>query len=213
MLLLYFISFLFFISKLLLKGNNDIMETCKHKGKIMKPFVEIEYKLMINEDLYHRLLEDYPLKTTKQVNHYFDTIPSLKEKGLAMRIRVIHDDYIFTLKEKLDVGHNEYEFKLHEFNFNDVRIQELFQHFQINDPKYLGFLVTYRSELEMKEGILCVDFNQYNGMEDYELEYELKDSHNESMEEFLEILDKYQLNFHENAPSKIKRFMHSLKLK
>ena len=74
----------------------------------MSTNLEIEFKNMLNEDEYKKLLAEFSIDEEKiwtQKNVYFDTPTSqLKNLGAALRIRVKNNTYELTLKTKAEVG-------------------------------------------------------------------------------------------------------------
>src|SRR5699024_1286494 len=64
--------------------------------------IEIEFKTLIDEHTFYKLLETLPFsnKSVVQINHYFDTKHmSLKKHKSALRIREKDDSYTLTLKQ------------------------------------------------------------------------------------------------------------------
>ena len=73
----------------------------------MKAHIELEYKVMINEDIYNKMLIHYDLNPIKQVNYYY----SANKPYHAMRIMEKEGKFIFTLKVRENNYHKEYEEK------------------------------------------------------------------------------------------------------
>ena len=71
-------------------------------------------------------------------------------------------------------------------------------------------LKTLRKEINTRHGLICLDYNCYNNLEDYELEYEVFDYHH-GKQIFLDFIGQYNLKYSRNCPSKVKRLMDSLK--
>ncbi|MBR6957413.1 MAG: CYTH domain-containing protein, partial [Erysipelotrichaceae bacterium] len=74
----------------------------------------------------------------------------------------------------------------------------------------LGQLVTERAMVITPYAELCFDINHYNGIMDYEVEYEVKAPHDEKTA-FIQILKAADIEFFENTRSKYSRFLQSLK--
>ena len=71
------------------------------------------------------------------------------------------------------------------------------------------FLTTTRNEINTEYGLICIDYNQYNGLEDYELEYEIT-NYTLGKQYFLDFIKKYNLTYNTNCSSKITRLIKSL---
>src|SRR5699024_12513223 len=70
--------------------------------KFMGQEIEIEFKTLIDEHTFYKLLETlpFPNKPVVQINHYFDTKHmSLKKHKSALRIREKDNSYTLTLKQ------------------------------------------------------------------------------------------------------------------
>ena len=72
----------------------------------------------------------------------------------------------------------------------------------------LGKCVTYRAVVELEKAELCFDINEYNGITDYEIEYEQTAEH-DGISEFNKILSQVNLRYEKNCASKIKRTLHT----
>ena len=62
--------------------------------------LEIEYKILLTQDIFHQILHDYQNKITKdyiQINDYL-THPILSQKKYMLRIRTKNNQYELTLK-------------------------------------------------------------------------------------------------------------------
>ena len=112
----------------------------------MKAHIELEYKVMINEDIYNKMLIHYDLNPIKQVNYYY----SANKPYHAMRIREKEGKFIFTLKVRENNYHKEYEFEVKENNINDDKIQTLLKEFNIDNIEYIGSMTTYRAIKDYK---------------------------------------------------------------
>jgi len=164
--------------------------------------IEKEYKMMLEKNDYDNLLNKYHLIPFKQINHYYST----NNPKVAMRIRIIDDKYIFTLKYNQIEYKDEYEFEIKDNTLNDSRIQELLNKFNITNPEYLGSMTTYRAILKLEYGEICLDYNLYLNLVDYELEYELYDYQKEN-DEFNLFLKENNLIFNKSKRSKYGRFI------
>ncbi len=173
--------------------------------------LEIEYKMLICEETFNKIKNDYSeFSSVKQVNTYYDSkVKPLKELFLNLRIREIQDQFIVTLKQKQDIGLNEYEFIVSENSiavFDTPEIDSFFSKMNIQKPLHeIGTLTTYRTEILFEHGTLCIDKSEYYNHVDYELEFEISGSQDKGFLEFSEFLKKYQLTYIQNNNSKTKR--------
>jgi len=170
---------------------------------------EIEFKTFVNEETYQLLCSVYNnFELHNQTNVYYESkTVNLKEMGFAIRIRNIGGKHLFTMKQKADQGHQEYEIYLDENSpeaLNHPDLVQLFDQFGIKGPFYvMGSLHTLRRSIKLNYGELCLDENEYCGIKDYEIEFEIDINHiHEATEEFNHLLQAYQIPF---RPSKPKR--------
>ena len=82
----------------------------------MKINHEIEFKTLITEDVFQKMVQDYSnAEIHDQTNTYYEsTSCNMKEMGFAMRIRDLEGNHLFTMKQKAEQGHQEYEMYLDE---------------------------------------------------------------------------------------------------
>ena len=168
--------------------------------------IEKEYKMLLNEEQFNTLLKNYVFSKRIQTNYYYQ---SNDNKELAIRIREYDNQYLFTLKIKKDVLY-ELEFPIEHNNINDPKICEVFKTYQINSVEYLGNLITTRYIYNDIYGQICLDFNKYNGISDFEIEYELFDYTKDYLEHFTKLLKYNDIKYIENKISKIQRFKNSI---
>lgn len=177
--------------------------------------LEIEYKILVNEKQFEALSACYPNKTfIKQVNTYYDTKNmDLKNKKCAMRIREKEGLFLITLKTPAENGHHEYEVYVTENSasmFNQSEIRNILNDLGITDEIVeLATCTTYRAVCVLDKAELCFDYNIYNNVCDYEIEYEQTVDH-DGVTEFNKILSQIHLTFEKNCESKIKRTLNSL---
>lgn len=181
--------------------------------------IEKEYKIIVSEQQFNRLLINYPnLKFIKQINTYYDTIDmqiqSMHGMHGAMRIREKNNSYLFTMKSNSEEGLLEFECPV---NQNDVsvlqntEIQNLLHSYGIQGPfTMLTNLTTFRGVVQFDCAELCFDRNLYNGLEDFEIEYEYKKDH-DGLSNFEKIIKAADLVYKSNCDSKIKRALDSIK--
>ncbi|MGP4074075.1 CYTH domain-containing protein [Piscibacillus sp. B03] len=184
--------------------------------------IEIEFKNLLSESQYKQMRDDYFKNEMpkKQINYYFETeLFSFKKHLMALRIREKGSQYIATLKQPSHEGllethdlltkdeadkwfNNQVELKDH--------IREQIKHLNIHDKdiKYMGSLITYRLEKNVNDMTLVLDYSQYNGQEDYELEIEAP-SQVRGEAFFKDVLTKYSIK-RTKPENKIQRFFNSL---
>lgn len=186
--------------------------------------IEIEYKILINEDIYNKIISDYQDKISEsfnQTNYYF-TCDKLNILKYMLRIRELNNTYELTLKRPNKIGRKEFNIPLSfedkEKIFNNQTIDnEIFDilnkvSVKQNDLKQEHQLTTYRSNIYLPLGVLSVDKNTYNNHIDYEIEFEVNDALL-GRKEFLRIIDKYNLTYTINCMSKYMRMKDSYKNK
>lgn len=170
--------------------------------------IEKEYKLLIDEVVYNQILATFSgFECIEQVNHYYDIVPSIP--NIAIRIRETNNIYIFTLKH-FDKVLYEYEFEVNDLSLNDDSINQLLNKFKIDKLVSIGSMTTRRSILKDQYGEFCIDKSEYNGLVDYEIEYELFDDKDDLVTHFNEWLKPFNLHYVSSGKSKIHRFKESL---
>ncbi|MDY6063196.1 MAG: CYTH domain-containing protein [Erysipelotrichaceae bacterium] len=173
----------------------------------MKAHIEKEYKMMIDENDFNRIVEKENMELIIQENYYYD----LNSSKMAMRIRNIEDLYILTIKVKDGDHQLEYEYRVDDHNIDTPAIKALLKKLNIyGEPKYIGSLLTSRYKLNLAKGEIVLDLNKYLNKIDYEIEYELFDYQTNSNQELIDFLKKYQITFIENKKTKFQRFKEVL---
>lgn len=180
--------------------------------------IEIEFKNLLTEKEYEMLLHAYPFpkKGTWQTNYYFETEDlNMSKKGAALRIREKNGTFRLTLKEP----HPDGLLETHDVlspeearSFLDNKIikkpntAHQLEKLGINpfSLRYFGKLSTERRELKTRDCLLVLDYSQYNGLEDYELELEAPDIET-GKAVFNEILAACGIE-QRTTPNKIRRF-------
>jgi uncharacterized protein YjbK len=176
--------------------------------------IERELKLLIDEEVYNKLLHSYDFQNPiTQTNTYFDTKnQDVKKQHNAVRIRMIQDKKIFTLKIRKDeYTHYEFEKEINTENIDDINDTEILNWFdQYQIPKNLDPTVSFttlRYVYKFEHGELCLDKTDYKNHTDYEIEYEYTSDH-DGIHFFNSILEKYDLKWIKNCPSKIARALN-----
>jgi uncharacterized protein YjbK len=182
----------------------------------MNEQIEIEYKILLNKDIYLQIIEDfknYIINDYIQTNHYL-IHPLLQEKRYMLRIREKNNQYELTLKRpvgehrletNIDIDENiknkilNHE-EVHNEIFNILNNEGIKQ----EELQNLFSLTTHRIDIALNEGILSVDENHYLNITDYELEYEVNDQ-DKGYQRFIQIINQYHLKYNHNCESKFKR--------
>lgn len=186
----------------------------------MEENLEIEFKILIDKNTYMQIINDHKIAHTYSQTNYYLIHPKLTELKYMLRIREKQDTYELTLKQPQKHGNLETNLKINEQTKNKILSKQLVNNeiFDLLKPLELDstmfitkyFLKTIRHEIKTTTGLICLDQNMYNDNTDYELEYEVNDYH-QGKQAFLDFVDQYHLNYTNNAPSKIKRLMNTLK--
>lgn len=181
----------------------------------MKTNIEKEYKLLVTKEQFEQLVSLYePISFHKQVNTYYDTIDHRIEKlHGAMRIREINGYFLFTLKLWKKQQLYEYECEVESNSIEALQTDKisklLKEHDIYGDFTMLTSLTTYRGEVIRDDAVLCFDHSLYNGIEDFEIEYEYRREH-DGRRAFQAILAPLHIQYEKNCISKIQRALQSL---
>ncbi|MGM9971789.1 MAG: CYTH domain-containing protein [Anaeroplasmataceae bacterium] len=177
----------------------------------MRQNIEIEFKTKLSESKYNELLKVFNLEDQifTQINHYFDTLDNdLLNKKIVLRIRQKGNIYKLTSKMNNPNGNKE-NLETHiELKESDAinMLKNGFDASIINIP-YKVFkvceLTTHRAKTQYLDGIVFLDKSEYNGITDYELEYEAN-SHDNALNNFNELLKSFNIEY-EKSISKSKR--------
>ena len=176
--------------------------------------IEKEYKVLISKKQYDYFINEvYPhITPIEQKNIYYDTEDGFLSKNkIALRIRLINDKKIVTLKyyDGLDLIELEKEVYCDNPFSEDFNVRETLKKFNINSQLLpCVTITTFRTIIKGEYAEIAIDKNYFHdGSVDYEIEYEVKKAHND-IEVFQSILDKINIKFQSNANSKIKRALH-----
>ena len=173
----------------------------------MNHAIETELKMLLNREQFNKLVSLYqPLDFVKQVNTYYKNNNS---RHYAFRIREKEGTLLFTLKNKTPEGTMEYEKEITGAPEDDEDVVKTVAKFGITPPyEVLGQLITYRAMYVNELAELCFDINLYNGILDYEIEYEVKKEH-DHLKAFKKILKKAGIKYVANKESKYRRFANT----
>lgn len=191
------------------------------KRYFMKEQIEIEFKLLIDQTTYRSILEDQKdhIYASYQQTNYYLMHPLLDSLHYMLRIRQKQDYYELTLKRPNAIGNYELNIVLDKETVKrifqkqpvDNEIFSLLKkhHIDIKELDMSHFLITTRHDIKTDHGIISIDKNEYHGIVDYELEYEVYDPI-KGKKAFLEFISKYHLTYQTNCFSKIKRMKQSI---
>ncbi len=174
----------------------------------MKHEVETELKTILNARDFNRMVSFYqPGAFIRQHNYYF---VSDDVSHYAFRIREKDGEKLFTLKEKISGETLEHEKIFTGKLEDDPEIIRLLDMMGVRKPyAVFGELITYRAVIETDLAELCFDVNFYNGITDYEIEYEIKSDH-DYHEAFRKILNDAGVKYKLSTKSKYKRCLKSI---
>ena len=175
----------------------------------MRQEVELELKTIITKQQFDELCSFYqPLNFIRQHNYYYVTDDL---SHYAFRIRVIGEEKLFTLKNYVDNKTWEYEKVFINNIEDDEEIMDVLNRFSIKPPfRLYGELITDRAMVVNEKAELCFDINSYNGITDYEIEYEVKKMHHYK-KAFNDILAQADIKYIPSYASKYKRCLKTLK--
>lgn len=169
--------------------------------------LEIETKVMINKDTYHRLCATCEFDhTVSQYNHYYQA--AVQPTDVALRIRKVENKFLFTLKQKEGENHREYEMYLSKDDINAPELQPIYDKFNIQGPfTSLGQSSTVRSTKRIKYGEIALDHSIFEWGDDFEIEFEAIDPTPTCQQEFLKWLRIYHVQY---VPSKMTKMQRAL---
>lgn len=186
----------------------------------MEENLEIEFKVLINKEIYQQIYNDHHIDHQYSQTNYYLIHPKLTELKYMLRIRQKQENYELTLKQPQSYGNLETNLKIdkiikekiitHDFVTNEIF--DLLKPLGLDSTMFKTdcVLTTTRCEIKTTDGLICLDQSLYNGITDYELEYEVFDYHH-GKQVFLDFISQYNLKYSRNCPSKVKRLMDSLK--
>ena len=174
----------------------------------MKHEVETELKTIMSVQDFRKMVAFYqPESFERQHNYYF---VSDDVSHYAFRIREKNGEKLFTLKEKVNGETVEHEKIFTGELEDDPEISSLLANMNVRKPyTVFGELITYRAVIETELAELCFDVNFYNGLTDYEIEYEIKKEH-DYHEAFKKILHDAGVKRKLSTRSKYKRCLETI---
>jgi len=175
---------------------------------------EIEFKTFITKEQYENLLLEFGLDNNvfAQTNHYFDTEDTkLIKEQTVLRIRQKGNNFKITKKTRAEVGADETHILISKEKALDI-LENGFDASIIGLPYFVhkvAELTTYRVSTPYKNGTLFFDKSEYYGNTDYEIEYEVDDV-KEGTLDFRKFLDDHDIIYKESI-RKSKRAFDSVK--
>lgn len=143
--------------------------------------VEIEFKTRISKEVYHDLLAKFSLESNvfKQINYYFDTNNlDLNNRKMVLRIRQKSEtSYKLTLKSSSEMESYENHIIITKeqaelMKKNGFNTKDYFEHIDYF-VVWQATLENFRASTPYEDGTLFLDYNEYCGLTDYEIEYEV----------------------------------------
>ncbi len=163
---------------------------------------EIEFKTLITKEQYDNLLLEFGLDNNvfAQTNHYFDTEDTkLISEQTVLRIRQKGNNFKITKKTRADVGADETHILISKEKALDI-LENGFDASIIGIPYFVhkvAELTTYRVSTPYKNGTLFFDKSEYYGNVDYEIEYEVDDV-KEGTIDFQKFLNDHEIVYKES---------------
>ena len=189
----------------------------------MSNAIEIEAKALVNQEEYRALCKAFPnSERYRQTNYYIDSEDRvLMKEGIALRIREKDGVYELTLKTPLSQGLLE---KTNTISMNQFAMLRDFGEFpqadlkrflemldiNVDSLKILCFRTTERIDIPYKGGLLSLDRNSYNGVVDYEIEFEYSNM-GDAEEILTALLKENNVKSPLSVTSKFRRAMSTLK--
>lgn len=182
---------------------------------------EIEFKCLLDPMQFLKIKEDYfkNVDCYEQTNEYFiDKMGSLRKHLYSLRIRHLDGQIEFTLKKpdgfsKIEINENltvpMYKDLINCQPIKSSILEELKKiNIDVSDLTILTSLTTKRYEINYMGGLLCLDESHYEGLVDYEIEYEAQ-SEKEGREIFTRLLSNYQIFYQRNCLGKMTRAINA----
>ena len=189
----------------------------------MSNAIEIEAKALVSQEQYRTLCKAFSnSERYLQTNYYIDSDDRvLTKEGIALRIREKSGVYELTLKTPLSQGLLE---KTNIISMNQFAMLRDFGEFpaadlkrflemldiDVSKLKILGFMTTERIDVPYKGGLLSLDRNSYNGVIDFEIEFEYNNMA-DAERILLDLLKENHVEVPLTTASKFRRAMATLK--
>ena len=176
--------------------------------------IEKEIKILISKLQFERLIDFYKIqkKGYHQINYYYYC--SGMKDNTTIRIRKKGEQLFLQIKSPVDEVKREYKSEQIRNEFekpinkipNIITKKEISEMcgIAIEDVQLIGQMDTLRYEIPMNSSTLCLDFNEYLNINDYELEVEYIE--NIPLEVF-EIFHKFEIDYSKSSRGKFSRFL------
>ena len=141
--------------------------------------IESEFKVMLTEEQYKKLLTLYDFNTIVQTNHYYDTDDlQMSARHITVRVRVLDGKFFLQMKLPTETNFSRVELekelpKIPETLSSD-ELKEL-SGVECPKVKHFGTLKTTRSIWKFDGGEVDLDRSEYFDKTDFELEIEFTD--------------------------------------
>lgn len=145
----------------------------------MSKEIENEFKIMLDKAEYEKILAMYEFTSIVQTNHYYDTDDlDMSERHTTVRVRELDGKCFLQVKLPTEVSFSRVEF-CEELDgipesISSERLKSL-TGADLPDVRRLGALKTTRNIHKFDGGEIDLDFSEYFGVTDYELEIEFSD--------------------------------------
>lgn len=144
--------------------------------------IENEFKIMLTEKQYERLLSKYDFITVTQVNYYYDTGDlEMSARHITVRVRELEGKFFLQIKLPTEKALSRVELEKELEALPETLSGELLNSLTEGDypeVKKLGSLKTTRSVWKFDGGEIDLDRSEYFGKTDYEVEIEFTNEQN-----------------------------------
>ena len=151
----------------------------------MEENLEIEFKILLDKKVYDQIINDYSIDTSYTQTNYYLMHPILSKLKYSLRIREKNNQYELTLKQPQTTGSLETNLIINKDAKDKIlnnklvhnKVFDLLTEYNLDSTMFNTnhSLKTLRKEIHTPHGLICLDYNCYNNLEDYELEYEVID--------------------------------------
>ena len=189
----------------------------------MSNAIEIEAKALVSQEDYRTLCHAFPgVERYRQTNYYIDSEDHiLVKEGIALRIREKAGIYELALKTPLSQGllektnvitMNQFAMlrDFNEFPQADIKRFLTMLDIDVSKLKILSSMTTERIDIAYEGGLLSLDRNTYNGVTDYEIEFEYNNM-KEAERILSDLLESHKIEVKLSTISKSRRAMGSAK--
>lgn len=180
--------------------------------------IEKEIKVPISKLQYTKLLNYFKNKEKNlQINYYYFNQNISDE--ITIRIRRKDNRLLLQIKYPVENDSSNYgaahirkEVEKQVYDIpHSISKEEIFEltGLLVEDAYLIGELKTLRYEVSVEDSLLCIDYNEYLNVFDYELEIEYQEA---VSKELLPLLDSYNINITKLSCGKFARFLQQYAL-